>query len=104
MIIVLDYAKRNLLEPPLPPLEVEREEKPNRILTALFIHEDKRYEIDCVSLKNWTVMKFSNSDLGDVYFERDSTEFISSTELITEHYYRFLKRAIKQWKSQFPHH
>lgn len=104
MIEVLNHPKTKLIDPPLAPAPIKRKYNPKRKLTSLYVREDNRYEIDCISLNNWTVMQFSHPYLGDVFFERETAEFIQSTKPVDEHYFKHLKRAINQWKSQFSNH
>lgn len=104
MITTIDYPKTKLAEPPAQPVEEERKEYPNRKLTSLYIKEEKKYLIDCISLNNKATMQFSHPVLGDAFFDRVSGTFIRSTKALDEHYFKYLERAIKQWKTQFPNH
>lgn len=101
---VIDYPKTKMAEPPAPPVEEERKEQPNRTLTSLYIKGEQKYYIDCTSLNNKTTMQFSNPELGHAFFHRASGTFIRSSKPIDEHYFKYLQRAMLQWKTQFPHH
>ncbi|RXK58172.1 hypothetical protein ESA94_19370 [Lacibacter luteus] len=102
MIATLEYAE-TINNTTLPPITSnEKREKPERQLTALYVKENKSYEIECKNSPCRTKCHFLSSEFGEAIFDRESESFIASTKSLNDHYYKYLTRTIKNWKNNFP--
>ena len=90
--------------PPPPVQPIKRREHSNRSLTGLYRTGDKQYLIDCSSSPCATKCHFSNTELGEVIFDRTTEVLLATTKPVSNEYLTYLKRAIRQWKQQFGHY
>lgn len=71
-------------------------------LTAIYMRDGISYEIDCYYSPCKSKCHFSNSELGETIFDKETETFIAATRFIEEHYLKYLHRTIKVWQIHFP--
>lgn len=102
MVAELEYAEVIPTNIDLPPVVVsKRNEHPEKRLTALYVRDNRNYEIECKNSPCRTKCHFLSSEFGEAIFDRESETFIASTKPIDDHYFKRLKIAVRQWKIQF---
>jgi hypothetical protein len=87
-----------------PPSDVykKRDGGSGKQLTAIYKRDGISYEIDCYYSSCRSKCHFSNSELGETIFDKETETFIAATRLIEEDYLKYLHRTIKAWQKHFP--
>lgn len=88
--------------PAPPPKPFIRNDYSDRRLTACYTRDGKEYYIECSYSPCRTKCHFSNDELGEAIFNRQTEAFIAATKILDSDYFSFLKRKMGQWKKQFP--
>jgi hypothetical protein len=86
-----------------PPSNVskKRDGDSGKQLTAIYRREGISYEIDCYYSPCKSKCHFSNSEVGETIFDKETQTFIAATRLIEEDYLKYLHRTIKVWQRHF---
>lgn len=95
------YKKERSSIPPINFKESDFEDDNERTLTVLYIKDGTKYYIDCKHSLCKTKYVFQESELGIVYFDKETEDLIGSTLPLEEDYLKCLKQAIKSWKMHF---